>query len=447
MASGFMLLVIFVVAIAFIILMTAKVQMNAFYVLIITTLAVGLASGLPMQKIVNTIKEGFGNTLGYIGIVIICGTTIGVILERSGAAFSLADSILKIVGQKAVPFAMSLSGFIVGIPIFCDSAFVVLSSLNKALAERAKISMSVMAVALATALYSIHCLIPPHPGATAAAGIVGVDLGKLIMLGLPIAIFPTIIGFLWAIKIGGKFYIPARPDVTYEELKQKHQKLPHPLHSAVPIIIPVALIALKSIGQLPTHPFGEGAFFNTILLIGDPQVALLIGVLLALTLVRFWSKEVLGKWLLEGVEKAGVILAITAAGGTFGAMLKVTPIGEYIATGLSKLGLGIFLPFLIAAALKTAQGSSTVAIITAGAIVAPMLQKLGLGGNWGPTLAVLAMGAGSMIASHANDSYFWVVVRFSDLDVSTALKTYTTSTIITGITAMIMVTILYFILV
>lgn len=446
MVSGPILLVIFFVAILFIILMTAKVRMNAFYVLIITTLGVGLASGLSMQKIVDTVKEGFGNIMGSIGVVIICGTTIGVILERSGGAFSLADSILKFVGKKAVPLAMSLTGFIVGIPIFCDSAYVVLSPLNKALAERGKVSMSVMAVALATALYSVHCLIPPHPGATAAAGIVGVDLGKVILLGLPIAIFPAIIGYLWAIKIGGKFHIPAKPEITYEEIQSKYRKLPHPLHALAPIAIPILLIALKSIGQLPTHPLGKGTFLNVVVLIGDPKVALLIGVFLALTLVHFWSKEVLGKWLLEGVEKAGVILAITAAGGAFGAMLKETPIGEYLATGLSKLGIGIFLPFLIATALKIAQGSSTVAVITAAAIVAPMLQKLGLATGWGPILAVLAMGAGSMIASHANDSYFWVVVRFSDLDVPTALKAYTISTMLTGIAAMTIIAILYLVL-
>ncbi len=446
MVTGPLLIIIFIISIIFIILMTAKVRMNAFYVLILAALGVGIASGMSMEDIVNTIKNGFGGTLGYIGVVIICGTTIGVLLERTGAAFSLADAILKLVGQKLVPLAMSISGFVVGIPIFCDSGFVVLSTLNKALAERAKISMSIMAVALATGLYSIHCLIPPHPGATAAAGIIGVDLGRVIMLGLPIAIIPAIVGYFWAIKIGRRFDVPAMPDVTYEQLQEKHTALPHPLHSAVPIVIPVVLIALKSIGLLPGQPFGMGFFFNLIVLIGDPQIALLIGVFLALTLVKSWTKEVLSNWLVDGVEKAGVILAITAAGGAFGSILKATPIGEYIGTNLSTLGLGIFLPFIIAAALKTAQGSSTVAILTAAALVSPMLPSLGLATGWGPTITVLAMGAGSMIASHANDSYFWVVSRFSGLDVPTALRVYTTATIVTGVAAMIMVSLFSLIL-
>lgn len=446
MVTGPLLIIIFIISIIFIILMTAKVRMNAFYVLILAALGVGLCSGMSMENIVKVIKDGFGGTLGYIGVVIICGTTIGILLERTGAAFSLADAILKLVGQKLVPLAMSISGFVVGIPIFCDSGFVVLSTLNKALAERAKISMSIMAVALATGLYSIHCLIPPHPGATAAAGIIGVDLGRVIMLGLPIAIFPAFVGYIWAIKIGRRFDVPALPEVTYEQIQAKYPKLPHPLHAAVPIVIPVVLIALKSIGLLPSTPFGTGFFYNLIVLIGDPQIALLIGVFLALSLVRSWTKEVLGNWLVDGVEKAGVILAITAAGGAFGAILKATPIGEYIGTNLATLGLGIFLPFIIAAALKTAQGSSTVAILTAAALVSPMLSSLGLASGWGPTITVLAMGAGSMIASHANDSYFWVVSRFSGLDVPTALRVYTTATIVTGVTAMIMVTLVSIIL-
>jgi GntP family gluconate:H+ symporter len=439
MVQGPILIVIFAVSIIFIILMTAKVRMTAFYVLLLAALGVALASGMGMEEIVTTVKDGFGGTMGYIGIVIICGTTIGVILERSGAAFSLADAILRLVGQKLVPLAMSISGFVVGIPIFCDSGFVVLSALNKALAERAKISMSIMAVALATSLYSIHCLIPPHPGATAAAGIIGVDLGRVIILGLPIAIIPAIVGYFWATKVARRFEVPAVPEMTYEEIRQKYVKLPSPLHSAVPIIIPVVLIALKSIGSLPSHPFGMGGFYNIIVLIGDPQIALLIGVFLALTLVRVWTGDVLSKWLVDGVQNAGVIIAITAAGGVFGTILKATPIGEYIGESLATLGLGIFLPFIIAAALKTAQGSSTVAILTAAALVAPMLSSLGLATGWGPTITVLSMGAGSMIASHANDSYFWVVTRFSGLDVPVGLKAWSTATIVTGFTAMIIV--------
>ncbi|MDI6850728.1 MAG: GntP family permease [bacterium] len=446
MVDGIWLFIIFLVAILFIIIMTAVVRMNAFYVLLITALGVGIAAGLPAEKILEAIKEGFGNTMASIGIVIICGTTIGVILERTGAAFSMANFILKIVGTRLIPLVMSISGYIVGIPIFCDSGFVVLSTLNKALAERAKVSMSVMAVALGSALYSVHCLIPPHPGATAAAGIVGEDLGRVMLLGLPVTLFPAAVGYIWAVTVGRKYFVPAESEVRYEQLQEQYKKLPSPLHSFIPIILPVILIATKSIILMPGISIGSGFFKNFVIFAGEPQLALLIGVFFSLTLVKSWNKNVLDKWLFDGVEKAGSILAITAAGGVFGNILKVTHIGDYIGGVLTNLHLGIFLPFLIASALKTAQGSSTVAIITTAAIVAPMLHSLGLAAGWGPVLALLAMGSGSMVASHANDSYFWVVSRFSNLDVPIALKVYTTATIVMGITSMIVIFIISLIL-
>ena len=436
MQTGPQLIFIFLASVAFIIVMTAKVRMHAFYVLLLAAFGVGLASDIPLENIVAVMKKGFGGTLGNIGIIIICGTTIGVILERTGAAISMAEAVLRIVGKTRAPLAMSSTGFIVGIPIFCDSGFIVLSALNKSLAERSKVSMAVMGVALATAMYSVHCLAPPHPGAAAAAGIIGADVGKVIMLGLVAAVPSAIAGYFWATRMGRKFDVPARPEASYDELKAKYGTLPRPWHAFMPIFIPVGLIALKSIGTMPGHPFGQGTISTVLDIAGDPSIALIIGVFLALSLVPRWNKEVLDTWLGDGIMNAGVILAITAAGGAFGEILKTTSLGEYLGGTLANMGLGIFLPYMIAAALKTAQGSSTVAIITSASLVAPLLESLGLSSGWGPTLAVLSMGAGSMMLSHANDSYFWVVSRFSGLEMPIALKIYTTATAILSLTAM-----------
>ncbi len=439
MVSGPILLVIFAISIVFIVLMTSKVKMNAFLVLLLAAFGVGLAAGLPIDKVLKAIKDGFGNTLGYIGIVIICGTIIGTILERTGAALSMANWVIRRVGAHNSPLAMAITGFIVGIPIFCDSGFVILSSLNKALAERSKISMAVMAVALSGGLYSVHCLIPPHPGATAASGIIGVDLGRVIILGLPLAIPAAVVAYFWATKIGRKYWVEAKPEVTYDDLIRKYGRLPNPGVSFIPIILPVILIALKSIAALPTSPFGTGGFYKTISLIGDPVSALVIGVFLSLILVTNWKEDILGGWMADGIKNAALILGITGAGGAFGTILKVTPIGEYLGNILSPLGLGIFLPFIIAMALKTAQGSSTVAIITSASLVAPLMGTLGFTGTWAPALVVVSMGAGSMIASHANDSYFWVVSKFSDMDTPTAYRAYTTATILEGAATMLCV--------
>ncbi len=432
MVSGGIALLFLLVAVLLIILFTAKFKMNAFVVLISIAFLYGLAIGLPLKEIIGKIRGGFGGTLGYIGIVIIAGTIIGIILEKTGAAISMTRAILGIVGKDRAPLAMSIAGYIVSIPVFCDSGYVILTPLNKALSEESKKSMAVMAVALSTGLYATHTLVPPTPGPIAAAGTLGADLGAVIGLGLIVSIPAMIAGYLWAIKFAKRYEIKAELEETYDELLNKYGKLPGPLHSFLPLLIPIALILLKSIASYPSKPFGKGAFADIIIFIGDPVTALMIGVLFALTLVK---KDKLGEavhdWMGEGVKNAALIIAITGAGGAFGSILKASPMAEYIKTTLPGLKLGILLPFLISAALKTAQGSSTVAIITTASIMVPLLAPLGLN----PALTVLAIGAGSMVVSHANDSYFWVVSQFSNMEVSIAYKAYTTATFLEGIVA------------
>lgn len=409
--------------------------MHAFFVLIIAALGVGVLAGLQPGSIISSIKQGFGDTLGAIGIVIVAGTSLGVVLEKTGAAISMADFILRRVGKKNTSLAMSLTGLVFGIPIFCDSGFVVLSPLNKSLAVRSNTSMAVMAVSLATSLLAVHCFIPPHPGATAAAGIVGVDLGQLMLTGLIIAVPTAGVGFIWANTFGKRYNVVASNDTSPENQVLNDQKLPNPYLSFIPVVLPIILIALKSILALFINKLTDGFLIRAIIFIGDPSVALLIGLAISFTLVSNWKKEILDDWLGEGVKNAGSILAITAAGGAFGTILKATGVGVSIGNMLSPLGLGILLPFLIAAGLKTAQGSSTVAIITASSLILPLLPELHLNAGWGPILTVLSMGAGSIVVSHANDSYFWVVTKFSDLNLETSLKVFTTATLVMGITA------------
>jgi len=434
--SGPILLVILALSIIFIVVMTARYKMNAFLVLILAAYGVGLACGLPVPKILDGIKDGFGSTMRAIGIIIVEGTMIGIILEKTGAALSMANWILNKVGKNNTTVAMGLSGYVVGMPLFCDTGFVVMSPLNKALAERSKISMAVMAVILSTALYSTHCLIPPHPGPTAAVGILGVDIGKVILLGLPLAIPGALAGYFWATRFGKRYDVPAKPEMTYDELCATYGELPPVWRSFLPIILPILLIALKSVTTLPGHQMPQGVLLSFLNFVGEPITALLIGVFLALSLVKKWTEEVLDGWLGKALGAAGLITIITAGGGSFGNILKITPIGNYLGSTLSQWGIGLFLPFVLAAALKTAQGSSTVAIITTSSLIAPMMQAMGLATGWGPVLTVLATGAGAMIVSHANDSYFWVVSKFSGLDVPTAYKVHTSGTLVEGTVTM-----------
>ncbi|HPS94427.1 MAG TPA: GntP family permease [Deltaproteobacteria bacterium] len=441
MVSGGIALLYLVLAIALIIYLTARYHMNAFVVLLLVAFLYGLFSGMPLPDIVKNIRTGFGNTLAYIGIVIVAGTIIGTILEKTGGALAMTNTILRVVGKDRSPLAMSIAGYVVSIPVFCDSGFVILTPLNKALAEETGKSMAVMAVALATGLYATHCLVPPTPGPIAAAGILNADLGMLIGVGLIASIPPMIAGYLWATLFAKRYEIKAQLAESYDSLLQKYGKLPSTTLSFAPIVVPIVLILFKSVSDFPTKPFGEGLNARILSFIGDPVTALLIGVFLALLLVKSEAKkEAISSWMDLGVKNAALILAITGAGGSFGAILKASPMGDFLGNTLSTYNLGILLPFIIAAALKTAQGSSTVAIITTASIMAPLIESLGLH----PVLTVLAIGAGSMTVSHANDSYFWVVSQFSDMEVPVAYRAYTTATLVEGVVAIIGIMILSF---
>ena len=299
--------------------------------------------------------------------------------------------------------------------------------------------MVVMAVSLGSSLLAIHCFIPPHPGATAAAGIIGVDLGQLMLIGLLIAIPTAMVGYIWANTYGKKYKIESVSDSNVEDKILNDGSFPNPLLSFIPVLLPIFLIATKSILALLMGPLDKNIIQKIISFVGYPSISLIIGLVLSFILIKEWKIAILNDWLGEGVKNAGVILAITAAGGAFGAILKETGIGIAIGDSLSQLGLGIFLPFLITAGLKTAQGSSTVAIITAASLVMPLLSQLHLDTGMGPIITVLSMGAGSMVASHANDSYFWVVTKFSNLDFNVSLKVFTTSTILMGCSAQLIV--------
>jgi GntP family gluconate:H+ symporter len=422
--------------IAVIVILTAKYRVHAFFALIISCFVVGTGVQLPFNEVIAAVKDGFGNIMKSLGIIIMLGTTLGVLLEYTGGTRVMAAFILKKVGEGRAPLAMSITGFIIGLPIFCDSGYIVLSGLNNSLAKRTGIPIAVMAVSLATGLYAVHCLIPPHPGAAAAAGILHVDYGRLIMAGILVAVPASAVGFLWARYSGKQF--------AGEAVEQKESaataELPSVARAFLPVVIPILLIALKSF--IIVENTAANGWLSICLSLGDPLIALSIGVLLAFNCKRNWKRDAVARLLQDSAEKAGGILVIIGAGGAFGAVLAATKVGDHISSSMALGGLGILFPFLLTCVLKTAQGSSTVAIITASSIVQPLSPALGLANGNGPLLCILAMGAGSMMISHANDAYFWVISKFSGLDMKTMLKVYTIATILMGLTAFMAVFIL-----
>ncbi len=429
--------------VAVIVWLTARWNVHPFLALLFGAIGMGFLARLETVVLIESIGDGFGSTLRSIGIVIAAGAIIGEYLDRSGGAKVLANNILEKVGEKNSPLSMSLTGYIVSIPVFCDSGFIVLSALNKAIAKRTKISLTVLAVALASGLYATHVFVPPTPGPLAAAATLGADIGTVLILGLIVSVPVMAAALIWATLFCGRYRVEY--DMTEAESEIVHP-LPSFKAAVAPILMPIVLIAFKSIAEYPTAPLGEGVVFSTLVFLGDPIIALLIGVGFALLMVTGSRKKIQNLWLEEGLKKAGIIILITGAGGAFGAVLRETDLGEFAAQFATAGGLGVLIPFLIAAFLKTAQGSSTVAIITAAAICAPLVEPLGLDSTNGLALTVLAIGAGSLTVSHVNDSYFWVVAKFSEMDTSTALKTHTIATLIMGITGLIVIQVLAWII-
>lgn len=430
--STFFLFSVIVLAVVAMVIAISKFNLHPFIVMVVIAIAVGLVCGIKPTEVIDTVKSGFGSILASIGIVILCGTIIGTILEKTGAALTMANSILKIVGKKRSVLTMGAMGYVTGIPVFCDSGFVVLSPISRALAAQSNTSLAVMATALSGGLYATHCLVPPTPGPIAMAGTLEADLGLTILVGLIVSIPAVAVAILYALKVSSKINIPANPEHTIEELTEKYGKLPGALHSFSPILLPIVLIAIASIASLPSAPLGAGVVFAFLVFIGNPVVALLLGVFLSMTLIPKSEKQNTLKWVSQGVTDSASILAITGAGGSFGAILKLLPIAD-ATTGLLATGLGVLIPFIIAMILKLAMGASTVAMITTASMMAPLMANMGFTSPLGRVFVVLAIGAGSMVASHANDSYFWVVSQFSDMKTDEAYKCQTGMTAVMGI--------------
>ena len=416
-------------ALAFIIYGTSKLKWPAFLVLLLASLFLALATGVDPQEIGPLLSEGFGKTVKSIGLLIVFGSIIGVALEQSGATKRIAISMLSRLSFLPLPYTVAIIGYLVSIPVFCDSAFVILSSLNKRLSQKSGVPLLALTIALSTGLFATHVLIPPTPGPLAAAANLELnDLGLLIIMGGSVAFLLMLVGAAFAQRVSKRVSLEIQLPETEEE---NVEELPSLKLAIAPILIPLLLIGLSS-------------FSNHFKI--DPTLALGVGMVLSFRLGRFTKTEsFLSEVVNKGIQTAAPILLITAMGGTLGLVISKLPVAEFVAEHLLYPELGLLIPFLIAALLKSAQGSSTVAIITASAMVFPMLATLGLDSDLGKTWVVIAVGIGSMTVSHANDSYFWIVSQFGNLSVKEAYRYHTFATLLQGIAGLIIVIAGYFI--
>jgi len=454
--TGIPLIIAFVIAIILMIYAISKLRIHPFLSIMGISLLLGLVAGIPLtdvkengvvvkQGLANVIGAGFSGTFTSIGIVIILGALIGTILEKTGGALKLADMVVKLVGKKRPELAMMLMGWVVSIPVFCDSGFVILNPIRRALVRKTGISDVAMAVALSGGLYISHVLIPPTPGPIAAANTLGVgdNLLMVILYGVVCSILPIIAGTMFAKYIGKRVKSNFEEGIdsgevvkSYDELVKSYGRLPSGFMSLAPIIVPIILMGISSIVSAVGM---KGIWADILLFLGTPIIALAVGVIFSIiTLANAKKMSHFYELTNETLMVTGPILFVTAAGGVLGKVIASTDLVNFITRNATVFqAVGIFFPFLLSAILKTAQGSSTVAITTTAGIVAPMLPVLGLDSPARTVLTVMAIGAGSMVVSHANDSYFWVVTNFGDMTPEKGYKTQTLLTLVQGIAAMI----------
>ena len=452
--TGVPLLIAFVVAIVLMILLISRWKVHAFLSLMGVSLLFAIVAGIPLTDIPTIIGQGFSGTFTSIGIVIILGALVGSLLERTGAALKMADVVVRAVGKNHPEMAMLIMGWIVSIPVFCDSGFVILNPIRKALVKRTGRSSVASTVALSMGLYISHCFIPPTPGPIGAANTLYQGLAQpvnlLLVMGIGTAcsLLPLIAGYLFAM-ISGK-HIKSRDELhstdetvqTYEELVASYGKLPGAWMSFAPIVVPILLMGLASAFKM------AGLDVPIIAFLGTPIMALAAG--LVFGIIQLAGSGKMGEFYKitdDTLRVTGPILFVTAAGGVLGKVIASTDMVNYISQNSGALStLGYFFPFLLAAILKTAQGSSTVAINTTAGILAPLMVTIGFTSPVQVALTVIAIGAGAMTVSHANDSYFWVVTNFGDMEVKDGYRTQTLGTLFVGLAGILNVVLLAMIL-
>ena len=462
--SGMALIVCFVISIILMIVMISKLKVHPFLALMSISLVLAVVAGIDLSKIPAMIGVGFSGTFKSIGIVIIFGTIIGTVLEKTGAALKLADMVVKLVGQRRPELAMLIMGWVVGIPVFCDSGFVVLNSIREALYKKISASPVAMSVALSGGLYASHVFIPPTPGPIAAAGTLGLggNLLLVIIMGTVVSVPVLVAVYFFSKSIAKSVTISdkeadATITASYEELLKKFGKLPCGFLSLAPIIMPIIFMAVGSVIDVLAKQgmLDKAALLPKIFLfLGNPIIALAIGVIFCVFLLAETKKmREFDHITNESLKIAGPILFITAAGGVLGNVITEAGFVNFIKENASTIkAIGIFFPFIISAVLKTAQGSSTVAIITTASIMGAfsdgnsLMHILGFTSEISAALCVMAIASGAMCVSHANDSYFWVVTNFSKMTADQGYRTQTAMTFIMGVVGMISVYILSLVL-
>lgn len=416
-----MVIIGLVLAVIVLVFCTVKLKIHPFFALIATSVTFAVVSGMGMENMLEGFADGLGGTVADIGLVIALGTVTGALLEKSGAAETMAKTILNITGRKHAALGLAITGYFVSIPVFCDSAFVLLSPIAKRLSKDTKISMTTMAISLCMGLHATHMFVPPTPGPLAVSGILDADLGYVILFGALVSIPVTLVGYFGAKAAGRKyFYIPENVVEVPE-----NQLLPSPFMSFMPILAPIALMLLKTIGVMCEW---QGVLMSVVNILGTPAVALFVGLVIAAISYHNIYPEDKEAWGFDGIladamKTAGQIVLIVGGGGGFSGVLKASPMQDILTASMSGLSIGILAPFLIGFIFRTCVGSATIAMVTSATMITPLLSALGFATPMGRVIAMLACAAGGLMVFHGNDDFFWVTTTCSEMDTSIAYKT------------------------
>ncbi|MAW93948.1 MULTISPECIES: GntP family permease [unclassified Leeuwenhoekiella] len=433
------------IVIIWIIIGTSYLRWHPFFVLLISALGLAMLLQTPLIEIPKVISVGFGSMFENIGLLILFGSFIGAALEATHATQIIAETILQKFRRLPLPFVVSGLGYIVSIPVFCDAAFVILAPLTKKMALGNHLRRNGLTIALSTGLFSAHVLVPPTPGPLAAAANLKLENLYLLLLGGGFfALILMLIGAFYAYYLfrKAKFRESLTEMASSTEPEQKTLQNLNFRLAIIPLALPILLMALAAFTPFFSRINVLHFLIAGLEFLGDPIIALLVGVLTAFYLCLKQSisiHEVIEK----GIRQAAPILLITAMGGALGSVIQQANLTQGFENLQFNASIGLAIPFFLAAVLKSAQGSSTVALITVSSILLPLLPALGLDSEAGKVWAILAIGAGSVTVSHANDSYFWIVSQLGEMSVKEAYRTHTFATFLQGLVGFILLLFAY----
>ena len=410
-----------------------RFKIKPFLTLLIASFLSGIFLKIDILDTLYLIYKGFFSIVLIIGPIIIIGTVLGKFLNETGTSKKMVNTSISYLGIDNIPLSLNLIGLIISIPVFCDAAFILMSSIVKDLSRITKKNIILLSVCLATGLYSAHVFIPPTPGPIAASAIINADIGLLFLIGIVVGIIVSISGYIWM-----KFLFKKEFKIKPVEIKSHDFTSDRSIVSFLPVIVPILLISTSTIIKYPKLDINELPFLKIFEIIGKPEIALLIGFIMTLIFLKKDEIQSMPQWIIKSLKNSFGILLITGAGGALGYIIRESGIIDNlnlnIATGLAS----IFSVFILATIIKTIQGSSTVAIVTTCAITAPILQSIGMTSELEKVILIISIGSGAMTISHVNDSYFWVVTKYSNIEMNDVLKYFSSATLIQGLTGLVL---------